>query len=155
MWGCNKVYVDETKRTVGERIKEHTAKIAKNLSAIAEHHQKTSHEPDLDNTKVLCREDKMIPRKVREAIFIRKETSPILNRDEGRELSKIYDSLLETPSLCSRTPPTASSGSGSVSRDSKLLSIRGGVMGGLKVSAKGKFRNIGYFHPSKTKLAFL
>ena len=37
--GCNKVYVGETKRTVGERIKEHTAKIAKNLSAIAEHYQ--------------------------------------------------------------------------------------------------------------------
>ena len=80
--GYNKVYVGKTKRSVGERIKEHTAKIANNLSAVAEHHQKTGHEPDLDNVKVLCREDKLLPRKVGEAIFIKKETRP-LNRDGG------------------------------------------------------------------------
>ena len=112
------MYVGETKRTVGEHIKEHTAKVANNLSAIAEHHHKTSHEPDLDNIKVLCREDKLIPCKVREAIFIRKESSPTLNRDGGRELSKIHDSLLETPKSRSSTLPTASSSSGSVSRNS-------------------------------------
>ena len=86
--GCNKVYVGETKRSVGERIKEHTAKIANNLSAVAEHHQKTGHEPDMDNVKVLCREDKLLPRKVREAIFIKKETSPTLNRDGGVNFQK-------------------------------------------------------------------
>ena len=117
--GCNKVYVGETKRTLGERLKEHTDNIANNLSAVAEHHQKTGHKPDLENTKVLCREDKLIPRKVREAIFIRKETSPTLNRDGGRELSKIYDSLLETPR--SRTPSTASSRSESVSQHSATI----------------------------------
>ena len=73
---CDKVYVDETKKSVGERFKEHTAKIANNLSAVAEHHQKTKHEPDLDNVKVVCREDKLLPRKVREAIFIKKKDQP-------------------------------------------------------------------------------
>ena len=86
---------------------------------LTEHHQKTGHKPDLDNIKVLCREDKLIPRKVREAIFIRKETSPTLNRDGGRELSKIYDSLLETPR--SRTSSMASSRSGSVSKHSATI----------------------------------
>ena len=105
--------------TLGERLKEHTANIANNLSAVAEHHQKTGHKPDLENTKILCREDKLIPRKVREAIFIRKETSPTLNRDGGRGLSKIYDSLLETPR--SRTPSTASSRSESVSQHSATI----------------------------------
>ena len=57
--GCNKVYVGETKRSAGERIKEHTAKIDNNLSAVSERHQKTGHEPDLDNVKVLCRKDKL------------------------------------------------------------------------------------------------
>ena len=99
--GCNKVSVGETKRTIGEHIKEHMAKIANNLSAIAEHNKKTSHEPNLDNSKVLCREDKLIPCKVR------KET----NGEGGHELSKIYDLLLETP--CSR--------SGSISRNSATI----------------------------------
>ena len=40
---------------------------------------------------------------------------PHPQQGRGRELSKIYDSLLETPSP--RTPPTASSGSGSISRN--------------------------------------
>ena len=71
------------KRSIGERLKEHTAKVANNPSAIAEHHQKTGHNPDTDNIKVLCREDKLIPRKVREAISIKKETKPTLNRDGG------------------------------------------------------------------------
>ena len=111
--GSINFYVGESKRTVGEL---------------------------LDNIKVLCREDKLIPGKVREAIFISKETSSTLNGDGGRELSKIYDSLLETPSSSSRTPPTASSGSGSVSHDSKLLSIRGGVIRGAEGFSEGKMK---------------
>ena len=114
--GCDQVYIGETERSIGERLKEHTAKVANNTSAIAEHHQETGHNPDTDNIKVLCREDKLIPRKVREAISIKKETKPTLNRDGGRELSKIYDSLLETPR--SRTSPTSGFRRGSVSRDS-------------------------------------
>ena len=52
--------------------------IANNLSAVA-----TNHKPDLDNIKVLCKEGKLIiPRRVRETIFIMKETSPTFNRDE-------------------------------------------------------------------------
>ena len=95
---CDKVYVGETLRVLGERLKEHTADTASNTSAIAEHHKRTGHDADTDNVEVLCREEKLLPRKVREAIFIKKETSPTLNRDGGRELSKIYDTLLlETP----------------------------------------------------------
>ena len=66
----------------------HTAKVANNLSAIAEHYQKTGHNPDADNIKVLCREDKLIPRKVIEAISIKKETSPTFNRDGGVNFQK-------------------------------------------------------------------
>ena len=58
-----------------------TAKIANNLSAVAEHYQKTGHEPDLDKIKVLCRKDKLLLRKVCEAIFIKKEICHIPNRD--------------------------------------------------------------------------
>ena len=44
-----KVYMDETKRTLGELVKKHTSNIANNLSAVAEHYQKTGHNPDLNN----------------------------------------------------------------------------------------------------------
>ena len=55
---------------------------------MAEHHSKTGHEPDLDNVKVLCKENKLLPRKVREEIFIKKATSPTFNRVGGGELLK-------------------------------------------------------------------
>ena len=45
--------------------------------------QKTGHNPDTDNIKVLCREDWLIARKVRKAICIKNETNPTLNRDGG------------------------------------------------------------------------
>ena len=63
-------YVCETKRIIGERIKLFPAKIVNNLSPVAEHHKMTGHELDLDNIKVLCKEDKLLPRKVR---YIHKE----------------------------------------------------------------------------------
>ena len=114
--GCDKVYIGETKRSLGDRIKEHCAKTTSNQSALAEHSKNTGHELDTGNVTVLCREDRLIPRKVREAIFIKKELKPTLNRDGGRELSKIYDSLLATPSV--RTPPTSRSRGSSVSQHS-------------------------------------
>ena len=43
--------------------------------------------------------------------FIKKELKPTLNRDEGCELSKIYDSLLPTPSSIRTPPPSRSKGS--------------------------------------------
>ena len=72
-------------------MKGHTGNNANNLSTVAEHHQKTGHKPDLDNIKVLCREDKdkLLPHKVRETIFIRKETSPTLNRDGAVNFQKL------------------------------------------------------------------
>ena len=72
-------------RGQSESVLKNTVKIANNLSAVAEHHQKTGHESDLDNVKVLCREDKLLPLKVHEAIFIKKET---INRDGGVNFQK-------------------------------------------------------------------
>ena len=46
-----------------------------------EHWKITGHELDSGNVEVLCREEKLIPRKVKEAIFIKKEPKPTLYRD--------------------------------------------------------------------------
>ncbi|XP_071952298.1 uncharacterized protein [Antedon mediterranea] len=71
--GSDKVYVGETKRTLRERIEEHIAITPSNQSALAEHFKITGHELDKSNVKVLCREDKLIPRKIWEAIYTLRE----------------------------------------------------------------------------------
>ena len=81
----------------------------------AEHCKITGHELDSGNVKVLCREEKLIPRKVKAAIFIKKKPSLTLNRNGGRELSKIYDSLLASFSSV-RSPPTSRSKGTSVTQ---------------------------------------
>ena len=70
--GCDKVYIGKTKRSLGDLIKEHCAKTTSNQSALAEHSKNTGHELDTGNVTVLCREDKLIPRKVREVFSSRK-----------------------------------------------------------------------------------
>ena len=55
--------IGETKRPLGDLIKEHCAKTTSNQSALAEHSKNTGHELDTGNVTVLCREDKLIPGK--------------------------------------------------------------------------------------------
>ena len=55
LWIHNKVHVGETNRSIGERIKEHPAKIANNISAVAEHYQKIGQGPDFHDFKDICR----------------------------------------------------------------------------------------------------
>ncbi|KAH3851824.1 hypothetical protein DPMN_094311 [Dreissena polymorpha] len=59
------------------------------------------HKLDPNNTKILAPEDWHIKRRVKEAINI-KQRRPSLNRDEGLELSPVYNSL-----LVSRDNPTS------------------------------------------------
>ena len=110
----NIVYIGKTEKKLGEHIKQHTADTASNQSAFHEHYKLTGHLLDKDNVTILCREEKTVPKKVREAIYIKKDLNPILNRDGGRELSRLYDSLLATPSSV-RPPPTSRSGESNIS----------------------------------------
>ena len=89
---CNKEYVGETARSLGTRFKEHTDGKHPN-SAITEHTQDTGHRYSIEDVKVLNREDKLLPRKVREAINIHKR-KPALNRDRGHEIPPILLQLL-------------------------------------------------------------
>ena len=49
---------------------------------------------DWDNVKVLEKETKDFPRKVFEAIYIRKK-GPNLNRDKGLDLDPVWDNLVK------------------------------------------------------------
>ena len=94
---CDQEYIGEMARMLGTRFREHTD--GKHLnSAIAEHTSSTGHRYTLDDTKILVREEKWFPRKIREALHIHKR-SPALNRDRGQEIPAILLQLL------SRDPP--------------------------------------------------
>ena len=96
---CDSVYIGETARALGDRLKEHTSqsKSAVKSSAVAEHTKVTGHKLDSPNIKIVKKESKFLNRKIKESIAIRQESQAKLNRDGGRDLPRIYDCLLETP----------------------------------------------------------
>ncbi|XP_052247813.1 uncharacterized protein LOC127855937 [Dreissena polymorpha] len=87
---CENDYVGETARQIDTRLKEH---LTRTSSAIYDHCKQTGHKINPNNTKVLTSEEHLWKRKVKEAIEI-KQRRPSLNRDEGLELPRVFDSLL-------------------------------------------------------------
>ncbi|XP_067029582.1 uncharacterized protein [Acropora muricata] len=87
---CDKNYVGETARLLETRIKEH---LSRNSSAVNEHCKLTGHSVDSSKIKVLATENNAFKCRIREAIEI-KLRKPSLNRDNGFELSSIYDTIL-------------------------------------------------------------
>ena len=71
-------------------VKEH---LSRNSSAVHEHCQLTGHSVDSSKTKVLATESNTFKRRIKEAIEI-KLRKPSLNRDNGFELARIYDTIL-------------------------------------------------------------
>ena len=93
---CDGAYVGKTCRTVNERVKEHKAHTLYNrvdLSAIAEHAVMSGHQIDWEHPQVLDQEAKTVCRRVKEALFIRREKT-ILNKDKGLELSPLWLSVI-------------------------------------------------------------
>jgi uncharacterized protein YjbK len=67
-----------------------------NKSAITDHTTQENHVIDWNNIKIVAKESDLRTRQIKEAIWIRKEKSP-MNRDEGAyKLSHTYDTLLTT-----------------------------------------------------------
>ena len=109
---CERVYVGETGRPLGTRVKEHRKEVDSitgiftraektraasicNKSAITDHVCNENHVIDWENAKVIDREADKAGRLIREAIWIRKTNN--MNRDEGSyQLSHVWDKLLHT-----------------------------------------------------------
>ncbi len=111
---CNKVYIGETGRNFGYRLKEHqkdvnnnskgqyTRAIRKtsdsewNKSAMTDHANTNNHEINWEGSKIIDKENNEKTRRIKESIHIRK-TPQNMNRDEGGHgLSHLYDCLLTT-----------------------------------------------------------
>ena len=95
---CNFSYVGETGLHLSTRVKQHreaTRKCETDRSAIAEHVWSKHHQMDWDNVSILDFEPHTKLRKVREAVHIKKRSS-LLNRDQGLDISNIWDPLFNS-----------------------------------------------------------
>ena len=83
-------YIDETKRTLSQRFKEHT-----NLDkpTVGDHCRAKGHSVSMKNTKILTRESNWHKRKVKEAIYIKQRAST-MNRDQAYHLPAIYNQII-------------------------------------------------------------
>ena len=87
---CEEEYIGALGRTFGERFREHM----RAPSPIIDHHNITGHEVSLDNYNIVGREDNVIARNIKEAIFIR-VNDPSLNSNICKfQLPHIWDEVL-------------------------------------------------------------
>ena len=109
---CDTVYIGETGRKLGTRVKEHEKDVDTNRkkaytrsskkeslteinkSAITDHVNQHNHDIDWDSACVIDRESDWKTRTIKEAVHIRTNRQ-VMNRDEGaHQLSRVYDPLL-------------------------------------------------------------
>jgi len=86
---CGKVYIGETGRSFGIRLKEHINDITRNRSeksGLAEHACSSSHYICMEQAKLIHKEDHYLKRRVKEAIEIEKSSNN-MNRDDKLKLS--------------------------------------------------------------------
>ena len=68
-------------------------------SALTDHHMRTNHVINWEGAKVLDHENYVRSRQVREAIWIRRNSKSVINRDQGAyQLSQVYNQLITAPS---------------------------------------------------------
>ena len=109
---CGASYIGESGRPLSTRLKEHkkaVAELSKHHSGVAEHVVDTGHEIDWEAVSILDKEPWQQQRKILEAIHIRRER-PSMNRDQGYELTPIFDPLF--PPVTTRAATSAPYGGG-------------------------------------------
>lgn len=93
---CGKVYIGETGRFFGVRLKEHISDITRNRFdklGLAEHACSSSHYICMEQAKLIHKEDHYLKRRIKEAIEIEKSSNN-MNRDDGLKLSNTSKPLL-------------------------------------------------------------
>ena len=87
---CDEEYIGESSRTFGERFKEHL----KPPSPIYDHSNISGHSVNINNFKIVGREDLNQIRTIKEALYIR-VNDPSLNRNVGKyHLPHVWDEVL-------------------------------------------------------------
>ena len=90
--GCNSLYVGETSRALGERVKEHCRS---STSAILKHCMDHHHLlPSINHFTIIDKEPSQVTREAKEAIHIRR-LDPNLNRNIGKmSIPHCFDPLI-------------------------------------------------------------
>ena len=112
---CDQVYIGETGRPIGERIKEHQRDVRLSCvdrSAVAEHAWGAGHRPNWDDVRCIDHEPHWYTRRVKEAIHIRLRHNNI-NRDSGVDIPGFW---LPTIRRHDRRPTTGRPAGGRQSR---------------------------------------
>ena len=104
---CDKVYIGETGRPVGERMLEHRRDVRlrrTDNSAVAEHAWDSDHPPNWDEVRCIAQDKHLYTRRVKEAIQIRLHPNNI-NRDNGIDIPEEW-----LPTIRRHDPPSATNG---------------------------------------------
>jgi len=98
---CDASYVGQTERTLNTRVNEHKSHIRRNttqFSVITDHKQKSKHEFDWDNVKILDVESNCNKRLISEMIHIKKQKDGLNAQTDTALLDPIYNDLFSTTS---------------------------------------------------------
>lgn len=94
---CGLSYIGQTKRSIATRLKEHVADVKNRRStksAVCEHAlDKPNHYLRFDQPKILAKENRYMPRMLREAIEIKKH--PNFNREDGWQVPPAWNPILK------------------------------------------------------------
>ena len=104
---CDKVYIGETGRPVGERMLEHRRDVRlmrTDGSAVAEHAYDADHPPNWGAVRCIAYDKHWYSRRVKEAIQIRLHPNNI-NRDSGIDIPEAW-----LPTIRRHAPPAATGG---------------------------------------------
>ncbi|KAJ0178488.1 hypothetical protein K1T71_006311 [Dendrolimus kikuchii] len=106
---CGLSYIGQTKRSIKTRVKEHIADMKhtrSTKSAISEHTlDKPNHYIRFDNPQILAKENRFIPRMMREAIEIKKH--PNFNREDGWQVPPVWNPIIKTIKTQTQQKPAA------------------------------------------------
>ena len=95
---CGSQYVGETGRSLETRMVEHRQDAegeVEKISGLSEHLRQTMHKANFDEVEILNKESNFIKRKFKEAIVIKKNNAPLLNKkEEIKALSNVWENNL-------------------------------------------------------------
>jgi hypothetical protein len=94
---CDQVYIGETKKTLGERLRQHQddVRLMRENNAIFRHVFEHSHNIDWEGATIIEQEERLIIRKWKEARRIREEGEKVMNFNKGLEIDEQWRKILK------------------------------------------------------------